>query len=67
MFGFSYLFIGEIVSLYFYLYPQNYLKSLVELKYINNFSNKTDSKQDDDHLASFLFVNECLFKKSRSI
>lgn len=61
MFGLPYLFLGEIISLYFYLHPQNYLKTAVELKYINCLTNKAESKQDDEHLATFLFICECLF------
>lgn len=35
---------------------KNYLKTLLELKYISNMQDCSENKSDDDYLASFLFM-----------
>jgi hypothetical protein len=67
IFGLQYLFFGELVSLYFYLEQDNYLLSIIEIKHINNCQSRPDSRYEDDRLAAFLFINECIFPAKRSI
>jgi hypothetical protein len=67
VFGFSYLYVGEVTSLYFYLTPDNYLTSLLHLKYLHSLGHSPDAKHDDDYLAGFFFLQECLLPEKQTI
>jgi hypothetical protein len=67
IFGFHYLFIGEIASLYFYFNEDNYLASVIQLKYINSLSHSVEIRHEDNYLAGFLFVEECLLTHKKTM
>lgn len=66
VFGLGYVFFGELIAPLFYFEQENYLRTIIEIKHINNCQNKSEGKSDDDRLAAFLFINECLFPTKAS-
>lgn len=44
----------------------SFLKTILELKYMNN-QKIAENKEDDDHLANFLFLRECTMPKTATI
>jgi hypothetical protein len=67
IFGQSYYYVGEVFSLVVWIIPFHFLSPLVELKYLRSLAQKPEIKSEEDCLADFYFIRECLFPYYRSL